>query len=387
MYIQCTKAMLDKVDTKKTRLVSVDNCDDGGNGFYSWHVHYLTVNRKKVIVCMNNLTRYTIVLYRPKPKDIVELEDRIKEGVRAAFKEEGVPAEMVEAYIRNCGTAEYSKTAGRNMVASLNKMCETVRWYEDLLDEKTIVQSGVSLALGNYLVKCGETYVYSSEELFRACCKMENRPEREWEQLPMIENYQIKINLMRTKYDIWRRIMMPYRCTFAKLHWVLQETCGGFDYHLHEFSVIDEDYRPQGNMPLHAYPIKIRIVDGENPEAEDYLEPDKYEVKYDTRTSLKDVFRRTNMCIYTYDFGDDWDHEIRLEKVVEDSNNRFPKLLERQGERPPEDVGGEGGFEAYMEIISDPKSPEYDFMIQWAESTRAEERTIEEINRSLKYYY
>lgn len=91
MYIQCTKVMLDKVDTKKTRLVSVDNCDDGGNGFYSWHVHCITVNRRKVIVCMNNLTRYTIVLYRPKPKDIVELEDRIKEGVRTAFKEEGVP--------------------------------------------------------------------------------------------------------------------------------------------------------------------------------------------------------------------------------------------------------------------------------------------------------
>lgn len=278
MYIQCTKAMLDKVDTKKIRMVSVDNCDDGENGFYSWHVHYTTVNRRKVIVCMNNLTRYTIVLYRPKSKDIAELEGRIKEGIRAAFKEEGVPAEMVEAYIRNCGTAEYSKTAGRSMVASLNKMCETVRWYEDLLDEQTIVQSGISLALGHYLVKCGESYVYPSDKLFRAFCKMENRPEREWEQLPMIENYQIKIKLMLNKYDIWRRILIPSRCTFAQLHRVIQETFGWFDYHLHEFSVIDEDYRPQGNMPLHAYPIKIRIVDGENPEAEDYLEPDKYEV-------------------------------------------------------------------------------------------------------------
>ena len=102
MYIQCTKKMLDKLDSEKIRMVSADECDDGADGFYSWHVNYITINRRKVIVCMNNLTRYPIILYRPKAKDIAHLESRIKEGIRTAFLEEGVPQELVEEYFRNC---------------------------------------------------------------------------------------------------------------------------------------------------------------------------------------------------------------------------------------------------------------------------------------------
>lgn len=116
MYLQCTKKMLDKMD-KKLELISADGCDDGAAGFYSWHVNYITINRRKAIVCMNNLTRYPVVLYRPKAKDIVQLEEMIRSGIRTALLEEGVPEEIVEEYLQNCGAAEYSKTAGRRMVA------------------------------------------------------------------------------------------------------------------------------------------------------------------------------------------------------------------------------------------------------------------------------
>ena len=68
MYLQCTKKMLDKMDRKKIEMLPAADCDDGADGFYSWHVNYITINRKKAIVCMNNLTKYPIVLYRPKSK-------------------------------------------------------------------------------------------------------------------------------------------------------------------------------------------------------------------------------------------------------------------------------------------------------------------------------
>ena len=149
----------------------------------------------------------------------------------------------------------------------------------------------------------------------------------------------------------------------------------------------DETYEPEKYIPLYAWPILIRIVDGEDPEAEDYLEPDKYEVRYEKITGLREIFMDTKRCIYIYDFGDNWEHEILLEKVVKDSHNRFPILLESNGERPPEDVGGAGGFEEYLRIISDPESPEYESTVEWSETTRTKKRTIEEINRSLRYYY
>ena len=387
MYLQCTKKMLDKMDMQRIEMVPAGACDDGADGFYSWHVNYITINRRKAIVCMNNLTRYPIVLYRPKAKDIARLGERITEGIREAFREEGIAESITEDYLRNCGSVIYSKTAGRSLVASLNKTCETVGYYMDLLDEESVIQKRISLSLGHYLVKFGEKYEHPSEKLFQRLCLMEGMPEENWEQVLHIENYQLKIKLMIDGYDIWRRILIPSRCTFKQLHGVIQDTFGWFDYHLHEFIVPDETYIPEEHIPLYAWPIKIRIVDGEDQEAEEYLEPDQYEVKYDNRTSLREIFSDTERCLYTYDFGDDWEHEILLEKVIENSHNRFPVLLEREGERPPEDVGGPTGFKEYLRVISDPESPEYESMAAWSEITKAKKRTVEEINRSLQYYY
>lgn len=158
MYIQCTKKMLDKLDSEKIRMVSADECDDGADGFYSWYVNYITINRRKVIVCMNNLTRYPIILYRPKAKDIAHFESRIKEGIRTAFLEEGIPREMVEEYFRNCGDVKFSKTKDRRLLANLNQTCQIVQYYAELLDEDAVVQSRASLNLGRYMVKFDGQY-------------------------------------------------------------------------------------------------------------------------------------------------------------------------------------------------------------------------------------
>ena len=78
----------------------------------------------------------------------------------------------MEEYLQNCGSAVYSKTAGRSLTANLNKTCETVGYYTELLDEESVIQRRISLALGRYIVKFGDKYDYSSERLFRELCKM-----------------------------------------------------------------------------------------------------------------------------------------------------------------------------------------------------------------------
>ena len=39
MYLQCTKKMLDRMAKQNIELVPVDLCDDGADGFYSWHIN------------------------------------------------------------------------------------------------------------------------------------------------------------------------------------------------------------------------------------------------------------------------------------------------------------------------------------------------------------
>ncbi len=386
MFIQCTKVLIDKLKIEKNELLPIENCEDGANGFYSWHAHFITISRRKAIVCMNNLTRYTIVLYRPKAKDITNFENRIKEGIRVAFQQQGIREEIINSYLEKCGSAKYSKTAGRILVANLNKICEIIQWREDFLDDDCVLQKRISLALGRELVKFGKEYDCPEERLFRELCKMSNLAEEEWDKILKIENYQLKIRLELKNYDIWRRVLIPSQCTFQQLHRVIQTTFGWLDYHLHEFCVVDDSEEMDSTCPLYTYPPKIRIVDGKDPEISFYLEPDRYEVKYDTNTSLKDIFKNTDKCLYSYDFGDNWKHVVTLEKIVENSN-RFPLLLERNGKRPPEDVGGEGGFEEYMQIFTDKNHPDYEALLRWTEITGEKDRTIEAINGSLEYFH
>ena len=213
----------------------------------------------------------------------------------------------------------------------MNKTCETVGYYTELLDEESVIQRRISLALGRYIVKFGDKYDYSSERLFRELCKMKGMPEENWEQIMQIENYQLKVKILLDGHDIWRRILIPSRCTFRHLHRVIQELSAGLI-----IISMSLPYR-MIHMTKRIYSA-ICLADKntdsrrDDPEVEDYLEPDEYEVRYDNRTSLREIFSDTERCLYMYDFGDDWMHEILLEKVNTDSHNRFPVLMESNGE-------------------------------------------------------
>lgn len=108
------------------------------------------------------------------------------------------------------------------------------------------------------------------------------------------------------------------------------------------------------------------------------------EVRKDTEVSLRDVFGETDWCLYYYDFGDYWEHVITLEKLIQGSAERWPKLLEAKGQRPPEDVGGEGGFDEYMKIVSDPDHPDHEHMLEWVRMTRSREMSVDEVNLRLR---
>lgn len=58
---------------------------------------------------------------------------------------------------------------------------------------------------------------------------------------------------------------------------------------------------------------------------------------------------------YLYDFGDAWEHTVRIEGIVPaDLQASYPRLLEATGTRPPEDSGGPWGYAEMLEALTDP---------------------------------
>jgi hypothetical protein len=84
---------------------------------------------------------------------------------------------------------------------------------------------------------------------------------------------------------------------------------------------------------------------------------------------LSEFMPKHKRIFYRYDFGDDWLHEIKLVKTIENYGDESPRLLEAKGQRPPENIGGVEGFREFMQILKDPKNPRYgelrDFAKDW----------------------
>ncbi len=72
--------------------------------------------------------------------------------------------------------------------------------------------------------------------------------------------------------------------------------------------------------------------------------------------------------IYEYDFGDGWEHEILIEKILPPEEGKvYPVCLTGKRACPPEDCGGIWGYADFLEAIQDPKHPEHDEMLEWVD--------------------
>lgn len=86
----------------------------------------------------------------------------------------------------------------------------------------------------------------------------------------------------------------------------------------------------------------------------------------------------------TDDFGDDWRHAIKVNKVDKlDSARRLPFCADGKRACPPEDVGGPWGYANYLEAIGDPSHEEHEDMLEWGGDFDPEEFDLKQVNREL----
>lgn len=167
--------------------------------------------------------------------------------------------------------------------------------------------------------------------------------------------YTLKITLKHSQPPIWRRVQIP-DCLLDDLHEVIQTAMGWENCHMHEFVIGQERYRPTSTDELGMGGF-WGVTDDESSDetllSEVIPEPSK---------RSKKPFRFT----YVYDFGDDWEHEILVEKVERPEELSLrPVCLAGKRTCPPEDCGGVWGYAHLLEALSDPKHPDHDDMVDW----------------------
>lgn len=154
--------------------------------------------------------------------------------------------------------------------------------------------------------------------------------------------YQVKATIVGTKPPVWRRLLVPNTITLLELHEVLQAAFGWWDCHLHEFEIDGVRYGTDDD-------------DGWGP-------PPRSE----RRARLGEVATEGAAFSYVYDFGDNWEHRLVVEKVVAAVPGEvYPACLAGRRACPPEDCGGVWGYAGFLAAVSDPTHPEHGSMLEW----------------------
>src|SRR5450631_70379 len=157
---------------------------------------------------------------------------------------------------------------------------------------------------------------------------------------------RIKITLDNVKPAVLRRIEVPLDIRLDRLHLTIQAAMGWTTSHFYE---------------LRAGGVGWSTPDPDADWADDFLDARKARLG----DILEDIGTKT--LVYLYDFGDGWEHTIKIERLTDpEPGVLYPRLVEASGRCPPEDVGGPWGYAEMLEALADPDHERNEEMSEWA---------------------
>jgi hypothetical protein len=156
---------------------------------------------------------------------------------------------------------------------------------------------------------------------------------------------RLKITLDDVKPVVLRRVEVPFDIRLDRLHLTIQAAMGWTNSHLYEiraggvgWSTPDPDAGWGGDL-MDARKARLGDV-------------------------LEDIGTKT--LKYLYDFGDGWEHTIKIERLVDPKPGMlYPSLIEAKSHCPPEDVGGPWGYGELLEALADPSHERHGELKEW----------------------
>ncbi len=175
-----------------------------------------------------------------------------------------------------------------------------------------------------------------------------------FEELPA-QKYHLRMKLNHAPVPIWREVEVPSNISLEFFAFVVIETMGWENEHLHQFKKGNTIYQNSVCTKREQEMFGFFSPQITTLSSEDY--------------PISAIFKEKGDRIeFEYDFGDSWYHDIWLKGISEYQPYELkePKLLKGIGMCPPEDCGGIGGYAYLLEILSKKrKSAEEKERLNW----------------------
>jgi len=163
--------------------------------------------------------------------------------------------------------------------------------------------------------------------------------------MPAATIARLRVKLVNVEPIVLRQIEVPLNIRLDRLHLVLQAAMGWTNSHLYE--------------------IRARDVGWGMPDPDDDFADGPLDAR---KARLVDVLEDTGArsLTYLYDFGDGWEHSVRIERLSDAVPGvAYPRLVEAVGRCPPEDVGGPWGYRNLLDALADPNHKEHAEKLEW----------------------
>jgi len=154
--------------------------------------------------------------------------------------------------------------------------------------------------------------------------------------------HTLGVELLDVEPMVWRRFVAASETKLPKFNRMLEAVMGWEGYHLHMFEVADLRIGQPDEF-------SFDIIDERSVTAEQLLS------------------RVGSQLLWSYDFGDSWQHNVIVEAVEAPSPDvRYPMCTAGQQACPPEGCGGVFGYDHLRAVLADPAHAEYEHLRDWA---------------------
>ena len=169
--------------------------------------------------------------------------------------------------------------------------------------------------------------------------------------------WRLKVELLSVAPTVWRRFDTYADVKRSQLHYFIQEAMGWELMQL--FSYQDE----------RGYGCQIS-----------------------SSLRLCDVCHVGDALTYTYDFGDNWQHWVTVEKVMARPTGTYPRVVTGKYACPPEDCGAPWGYGDMLKVFAGRRNARRRELVEWLGGTfdpkafdinEAKERLIEYVEVSM----
>jgi len=351
LTLHLTKKLADKLKLSPSTESGVD-------ALFSWRANYIEEDGFRFVVFMNDASGFTLVINEAKAPKLKKLPELFAQTLQNTFLTLGINSEVTERYISDLGEISYAKNSDRKQTARLNARVDEVWWGLRELSNDTDLS--VYASSRPYDIPSSGGLLFPKENMFKLLERYE-LPVRK------CRTFDLSVRLELDGNDAVRRLRIPANITFEQFHKLLQTAFEWRNCHLYNFKLL----QPCGTTA-------IQLV------KEDYefdLAPNKRSI---ADVKLSDYMPEYKKILYTYDFGDNWCHDIELEQTIDDYEGELPILLSGEGDTPPEDVGGADGFSDFFKVIADPTHEDYEDICEWAHALRWNTFDFERVARYVK---